>query len=283
MNLLKLLFSRRFIVATLLVLAAMAVMARLGVWQLDRLKQRRASNAVTAAQLYAPRLDLNQALASTALLTPAALSGMQYRQVQVRGVYDFSQQVGLRNKVWSDQLGNDLLTPLRISGSDQVILVDRGWVSQADFDVGNLAKYNEPGEVTIQGVILDSQSRPSLGNMPDPAYNPNQRTNAFFAANTTRIAQELPYPLLPVYIQQNPDPAFAGPPYRQTFSLTLSDGPHLSYAIQWFSFALILGIGYPILVKKNSSRYTSKLGDRETGTQGEKEQATGDKRSGGIV
>ena len=267
----KMLFSRKLILPTLLVLAAMAVMARLGIWQLDRLTQRRASNTIVATQLYSPALDLNQGLAAAAPVTGASLIGMQYRQVLVRGTYDFSQQVGLRNQVWGDQFGYDLLTPLHITGSNQVVLVDRGWVPLADFEAGKLAQYDETGEVVIRGVILDSQTHPSLGRMQDPPHDPSRRTNAFYIANMGRIGQELPYPLLPVYIQQTPDPAWAGPPYRVPFNLVLSDGPHLSYAIQWFSFALILGIGYPVLVKKNR--------DKVTGTQAEIEKGQSDQRS----
>lgn len=260
---LRALFSRKLILPTLLVLAAMALMVRLGFWQLDRLSQRRASNQVLAAQLNAPRLDLNQALAQET--ASSSLTGMQYRAVLVHGTYDFSQQVGLNNQVWSDQLGYDLLTPLRISGSNQVVLVDRGWVSKADFEAGRLGQYDQPGEVTVQGVILDSQTHPSLGRMQDPPFDPARRTAAFYAANLPRIAQELPYPLLPIYIQQTPDPAWSGPPYRKPFNLVISDGPHLSYAIQWFSFTLILGIGYPILVKKNAVKATSLKDNRQPG------------------
>ena len=42
---LRRMFSRKWLLTTILVIAAMAVMARLGIWQLDRLHQRRAFNA----------------------------------------------------------------------------------------------------------------------------------------------------------------------------------------------------------------------------------------------
>jgi surfeit locus 1 family protein len=264
-TLFKLLFSRKLYPLTLLAIAAMAVMARLGVWQLDRLSQRRASNAVLSAQLNAPQLDLNYALAT---LSGNTLAGMQYRSVVVHGVYDFSHQVGLRNQVWGDQFGYDLLTPLRISGSGQVVLVDRGWVPQTDFDADRLGQYDETGEVTVQGVIFDSQTHPSLGRMQDPPYDSAHRTTAFFIANTGRIAQEMPYPWLPVFIQQTPDPAWAGPPYRKPFNLVLSDGPHLSYAIQWFCFAIILGVGYSVLVWKNKNKNPATQGIKDISIQG---------------
>ena len=57
----KKLLSRRYIFYTLLVIAAMAVMARLGVWQLDRRQQRLAHNADLVAKLDATPLSMNDA------------------------------------------------------------------------------------------------------------------------------------------------------------------------------------------------------------------------------
>jgi surfeit locus 1 family protein len=262
---LKILFSRRLLIPTLLVISAIGVMARLGIWQLDRLTQRRAQNAIEAAQLNAPLLDLNQALTGAAPTPIDSIVGMQYRSVVVRGSYEFSRQVGLRNQVWSDQLGYDLLTPLRISGSGQIVLIDRGWIPREDFESGRLAQYDEPGEVTVQGVILDSQVYSALGHNQDPVFDPARRTTAFFAANPIRIGQEMAYSLLPVYIQQIPDPARSGLPYRKAFNLVLNDGPHLSYAIQWFFFALVLGVGYPILVRRNVHKDPKGAADLKAG------------------
>ena len=46
--------------------------------------------------------------------------------------------------------------------------------------------------------------------------------------------------LLPVYIQEAPEPAWQGPPYRSQPTLDLTEGPHMGYAIQWFTFAGLL-------------------------------------------
>ena len=54
---LRRMFSRKWLLTTILVIAAMAVMARLGIWQLDRLHQRRAFNARVSAQIDRPPLD----------------------------------------------------------------------------------------------------------------------------------------------------------------------------------------------------------------------------------
>src|SRR5215217_2504887 len=125
--------NRKWLLTTILVIAAAAVMVRLGIWQLDRLAQRRAFNARVLAQIDQPVLDLSgEALG-------ADLANMEYRKVKVTGEYDFSQEVALRNQAMNGQWGVHLITPLRIAGTDQAVLVDRGWIPGEDFTSGNWA------------------------------------------------------------------------------------------------------------------------------------------------
>jgi surfeit locus 1 family protein len=238
-------FSRRWILTTLLVLLGMAVLARLGIWQLDRLKQRRAFNARVLAQVNQPPLDLvGKAL-------QADLANMEYRAVTVTGQYDPSQQVALREQYWGNQWGVDLVTPLHISGTDQTVLVDRGWIPGPDFENGNWSKFDEPGQVVVHGVIRRSQSKADFGSRSDPTPAPGAAPlKAWNFINLDRLSQQMSGPLLPVYVQQAPDPAWTGLPYRHQPQLDLSEGPHMSYAIQWFSFALLLGGGYPFFIRR---------------------------------
>jgi cytochrome oxidase assembly protein ShyY1 len=50
-------------------------------------------------------------------------------------------------------------------------------------------------------------------------------------------------------------------PYAAAFTVELSEGPHLGYAIQWFIFSAILGLGYPFFIKKQLGRRTSDVED----------------------
>ncbi len=50
-------FSRRWFLATILVVVGVAVNIRLGIWQLDRLEQRRAFNTRVLAQINQPLLE----------------------------------------------------------------------------------------------------------------------------------------------------------------------------------------------------------------------------------
>ncbi len=56
---LRRMFSRRWLLTTLLVFLGTALCIRLGIWQLDRLEQRRAFNAQVTSMRAMPLLDLN--------------------------------------------------------------------------------------------------------------------------------------------------------------------------------------------------------------------------------
>lgn len=262
---LKRMFRRKWLVTTLLVIAAMGVMIRLGIWQLDRLEKRRAFNARVTAQINQPVLDLNNATRNP------DLEQMEYRPVSVQGTYDQKGEIALRNQYWNDQWGVHLVTPLRISGSDQVVLVDRGWIPGEAYQSGDWTEFAESGQVSVQGIIRLSQSKAELGRRSDPIPQPGEGPlKTWNFVNIPRLAEQLDQPLLPVYIQQAPEPDWSGLPNRTQPELDLSEGPHMGYALQWFMFAAILGIGYPFYIQRQEkNRLLTKLEDKnlETGEQ----------------
>ncbi|HEX2996090.1 MAG TPA: SURF1 family protein [Anaerolineales bacterium] len=235
-------FSRKWLFATLLVLAGTALCIRLGIWQLDRLDQRRAFNAQFEWARAQQHLDLNNGL-------PDNLTEMEWRAVKVTGEYDFAHQVALRNQYNGDQYGYHLLTPLRFGG--EAILVDRGWIpAEGNSAPVDWRKYDEPGAVTISGQIRLEQLKPRLGGVADVPPEDGTRLEIWNNADLTRIASQMPYPILPVYIQPKPDPGDTQPPIPFQPEIELTEGPHMGYAIQWFSFAAILFIGYPFYLRK---------------------------------
>lgn len=245
--------GRRWVLTTLLVITAVGVLIRLGLWQLDRLQQRRAFNARVIAQQKAEPLTLDSSTLDADLLN------MEYRAVIVTGQYDFSQQVVLRNQVWTNQPGVHLLTPLVISGTNRAVLVDRGWIPQEDAAPDKRGKYDEPGVITVRGVLRRPQTKPDFGGVPDPPLAPGQtRLDAWNIVNLERIRQQVNVPLLAVYVQQAPDAERTAPPYPTAPKLDLSEGSHFSYALQWFTFAAILAIGYPVYVRRHAERSSVK-------------------------
>jgi surfeit locus 1 family protein len=146
-----------------------------------------------------------------------------------------------------------LLTPLHIQGSSQSILVDRGWVPEGDFKSHQLRQYDETGVITVLGILRQSQDKPDFGWRHDDIPAPGGHLELWNFTNVSGIARQIPYPLLPVFIQQAPAPDWNQIPIRSQPTLDLSEGPHLGYALQWFAFALILGGGYPFFIRRQEN------------------------------
>jgi surfeit locus 1 family protein len=238
-------FSRKWLFTTLIVLVGAAVCIRLGLWQLDRLDGRRAFNAQVESMRALPMLDLNHD-------QPADIIGMEWRSVRVVGEYDFDNQVALRNRYYSDQYGYHLLTPLRYDG--MAVLVDRGWIpADGNSTVDDWRKYDESGEVEISGQIRLGQTKPVFGGVADALPEKEARLDIWNNADVTRIADQMPYPIMPIFVQMNPGASDTEPPIPFQPEIELTEGPHFGYALQWFTFAAILFIGYPFYLRKQEA------------------------------
>jgi surfeit locus 1 family protein len=252
MRILKAIFSRKWIVATLLVSGGMALMLRLSVWQFDRLAERRAENAVLTAVLASEPLSL------TDEPLPADVTEWKDRQVVVAGEFDLDNQVVLLVQSWQGQAGVHLNTPFVLAGGHTAVLVDRGWVPQTDVDNDNLALYDETGPVMLVGVVALSQK---LSRYGDASAEAEGVQTAVYRIDVPRLQAQLPYDLLPFYVVQAPPPGGnSHPPLRELPEVDLSEGPHLSYALQWILFTLILGGGYLIFVWRSLNQPTVEHG-----------------------
>jgi surfeit locus 1 family protein len=218
-----------------LVLLMAGVMVSLGVWQLERLQERRAENAEIRARLAQPGLDLNAA--------PDA-EPPEYTPVQATGTYDFAAEIVLRNRAHLDSPGVHVLTPLRLSGSEQAVLVDRGWIPYTEAEPALRAVYQTPaGEVTVHGITRASQPRSRPFLPADPTISPQQpRLDAWFWLDLEQIQDQVRYPLLRFYIEAAPAEGAVRLPISG-YSVDLTDGAHFVYALQWFAFTAILLIG----------------------------------------
>ena len=250
--LLRKMFQRRWLLATLLVFAGTALCIRLGIWQLDRLEQRRAFNEQVQSAWAQPVLDLNQEL-------PGDIEEFEWRSVTATGEYDFANQIALRNQYHNTEYGYHLLTPLRLDpapGADQpaAVLVDRGWIpAEGNSTTSDWRRYDEVGKVTVLGQIRLGQTKPAFGGVADPLPENSEKLEVWNNADLTRIALQMPYPVLPIYIQPEPDPYDTEPPIPFQPDIELTEGSHFGYALQWFTFATILFFGYPFFLRKQEA------------------------------
>jgi len=239
---LRKMFSRKWWFTTLLVLLGTALCARLGIWQLDRLDGRRAFNEQVITMRAMDVLDLNAEDFDS-------IEEMEWRSVTVVGEYDFANQVALRNRYNRDQYGYHLLTPLLFNGT--AVFVDRGWIPADGNSVpDDWRKYDEAGVVTVTGQIRLGQGKPAFGGVADALPADGSGLSVWNNADIEMIAPQMPYPILNIYIQPDVDLDDEVPPIPFQPTVELTEGSHFGYALQWFTFATILFVGYPFYLRK---------------------------------
>ena len=242
---LRAIFSRKWIFATILVLAGVALCTRLGFWQLSRLEERRAFNAHIERVWAMEPVTLNGGQSEEGLLE------QEYRAATVSGKYDFENQVALRNRYFQNEYGYHLLTPL-ILEDGSAILVDRGWIPADGNDTpDDWRKYDELGQIKIRGQIRLGSAEPDFGGVPDPELAEGQDKLDFWnTVNLERIQLQLPYPLMRVFLQPDIDPQDNEAPIPYQPEIELTEGSHQGYALQWFTYASLLFFGYPFYVRQ---------------------------------
>ena len=212
----------RTVLATAAAAIGMAATFALGLWQLDRAHQKEALAASIAARENQPPLPQD------ALLAPDALSQL-HRRVQLRGTWIVGRTVFLDNRqMQGGGVGFYVVTPLRLAGSDRVVLVQRGWAPRNFMAREQLPPVQTPsGEVQLEGRIAPPPSR---------LYQPG-------AAGTGPIRQNLDLPafasetglaLLPVTVQQTGRPSQG---LRRDWPEAAGRGPETNYgyAFQWWA------------------------------------------------
>ncbi len=218
-----------FIVIGLLITTLCVVTCvRLGNWQYVKAQIK---------QQYQAQLD--QRLSASPVPLPKALDqaeSLRYLRVKVQGEYLAPAQFLLDNQVYQDRAGYHVYTPLRVAGSEQVILVNRGWTVK-DFSAANVSPVPVPqGPQTIEGYLWVP---------PSKTYRLNNQAQLTQEAGATvrelldipQLSQQLSIPLAPVVIRLIE---------AQAGSHLIVDWPrpddrivtHLGYAYQWYGFAV---------------------------------------------
>jgi len=222
---------RRILTFVILAVVLAAGCIRLGFWQLSRLAQRRARNAVVSERLVKPIVPLVS-------LPPDGSSVL--RRAMISGTPDFDHEIVLAARSFQGSPGVYLLTPIRIAGSDTAVLVNRGWIYAPDGVSVDLRGWREAGTSFVGYAELFPPGRSST---PDGVLRHDSRIAR--ELDLVTVNSLLPYPVSPLYLvataQDSTKPV--GERVARLPSPTLDEGPHLSYALQWFAFAAIALIG----------------------------------------
>ncbi|HEX9765226.1 MAG TPA: SURF1 family protein [Nitriliruptorales bacterium] len=230
-------------IATLAFVLAVAVTCvLLGRWQLSRLAERRALNEALESRIDLPAMDLADLQGELERGTPP--EQLEFRRIVLEGRFAAEEEVLQRNRSHEGRQGFHVVTPLIVS-EDLAVLIRRGWVPAAldDPPINEAEPPRRPATVT--GLLRAPERHTGFGPQ-DPATGVLERV---FWVDPQRLDRQTTRTLLDVVVDlrtvvpQNsrdldlpeplPDPSF-------------DEANHLSYAIQWFSFAVIavVGIGF---------------------------------------
>ena len=188
---------------------------RLGLWQLDRLSQRKARNAAIESAFRERPIPAEQALGD---------SVRRFSRVIASGTWNYARETALTGRTRNGAPGVHIVTPMTLADGRSEVLVNRGWVYSPDARTVDRARWKEGDRAEIVGYVDEVPRSLSLG-----------AASAYVVALGDSGSARTDNTTHPVRL--------APPPFGD-------NGPHLNYAVQWFSFAAIALIGAPILVRR---------------------------------
>jgi surfeit locus 1 family protein len=217
--------ARRVYVFAGIALLLAVLFVRLGFWQIRRLGERRALNAAIAARL----------ASAPAPVEELGDSSVVFRRAIVAGSPDYDAEIVFTGRSRNGSPGVYLLTPVRVPGMSAAVLVNRGWVYAPDAATVQQPAWRE-SRMTFVGYLDTLRAG---GTAADSAQLRRGRRVRTLAAKTIRSV--MPYAVADHFLvvtENGSDRTPARLPLPQ-----LNDGPHVSYAIQWFAFATIAVVG----------------------------------------
>lgn len=265
MGVYRFVLTRQWVCLTLIALALIPVMIKLGFWQFHRHEHRVAQNALIEANLRAEPVPMTQVSARGHRVPRADF----WRAVTATGTYDASHEVVVRMRTDNDdKVGFHVLTPL-VLGDGRVVLVNRGWVPGGDDPRAYPPVPAAPaGEVTVTGRLKADETSGGSG-IKDRKGLPDRQV---MLISSTRQEQYLGRPVLGGYLElTSPAPAGGSPePVGEPDHDSI--GAHMAYAVQWWLFASAVPVGWVVLVRREKR-------DREeqaarSGSPAESEPAT---------
>ncbi len=132
--------------------------------------------------------------------------------------------------------------------------MERGWIPLDYNTPESWRQFDEPGTINLTGILRLSLQKGEIGSaLVDPTLTPGQtRLDFWNFINIPRLQEQLPYPILKVFIQQAPGTNLEALPYRLMEEANLDPGAHIGFALQWFFYAGLLFFGYPVWLKKQN-------------------------------
>lgn len=232
-------FTPRWIASHIFVAGLITAFVIAGFWQVDRLGQR-----VDENELIRSRLGQVVLLSSVA---DEPVDELEFRRVQLSGQFNPDKEILIANRSRDGEPGFWIWTAFETDGGS--LLVNRGFVNReivlgtvALADTEDLAPSTEL--ITIEGLLREGFDRGSLSEAGDQLSIPNPT----LAAETLGLETVLDPT---IYLQLEGQEPLRSQVWPEVLPQPdLSEGPHRSYAFQWFTFATIGVIGYGLVLRR---------------------------------
>lgn len=235
----------RWIVAIVVGLMITLLFARLGIWQLDRLEERRAQNTTIEDRMAEPPRPLVGILGQYG----DDAESMAYRHAVAEGEFRTEDEFFSIGRTYGDLTGTLIATPFDLEDGS-VLIVVRGLVPPGT--PGPPADGFEPAEgvMFIEGPLQPGEESTAIGESPPD----NGDLTSLSRLDLDYIDQWISGDVLPVLLYLEgwtvPNPELTPEPIPQP---ELTEGSHLGYAVQWFAFALIVFFGVAALIYREGT------------------------------
>lgn len=211
----------------LLALVVFCAFISLGFWQLARAHQKQHLLESYHARMQKP------ALTAAALEKTADL---RFYRASLQGQFDNQHTFLLDNKTFKGQVGYEIYTPFKITGTTTAILVDRGFIplSGNRSSLPAIRAITQPAKIT--GLLNLPPAYVSLGEIKESQAI--QWPLRIEYVNLPQLAELTGYSLFSTVLLLQPNDPAAYPIEWQI--VVMSPERHTAYAVQWFAFALTL-------------------------------------------
>ena len=221
-----------------------ALFSSLGVWQLQRANEKRGIET-----------RINARSTAAAMILEPPLNWMpdevEYQNIKVTGEFLPLGQLLIDNIIRKSKPGYDVMSALKIAGTEQILLVNRGWVAQGR-SRNDLPEVEFPeGLQTLEGIVRTPSALPFVDASMTP-LSMQAPFSLWLYADLEKYRSESGLQLLPFAMLQKSDNGDGllrdWPAYRAKVAM------HIGYAIQWFAFAIIVSIIFIGLGRKRSRK-----------------------------
>lgn len=175
----------------------------LSYWQWTRHLAKKDLIQKLSDRIVASPIDLNERFKNG---TPNDLSALLHHRAKVEGTFDFHHEMVLRNRRLDGQAGELVITPFKFSDNSGAVLVVRGFIPLELSSQEKRAKFQLPTTTTqLIGLVKEGAYQKILAPSDPPTGGSNPWVDAWLRVDINKMQLQIPYPLLPVYLEQLDD------------------------------------------------------------------------------